>query len=271
MLQYPEIQSIAFKIGPFAVHWYGLMYLIGFVLAWLLAVWRTKSHRADWSIEQISDLLFYVALGVILGGRIGYVIFYNLPYYWRHPLEAVEIWHGGMSFHGGLIGVLISLYWASRRLKKSIWDLTDFIAPLIPIGLAAGRIGNFINQELWGRVTTVPWGMVFPQAGPLPRHPSQLYEFALEGVVLFIILWWFSAKPRPKFAVSALFLLGYGSMRFFAEFFRQPDPQYGFIAFGWLTMGQLLCMPMIVTGLWGLIYVYRCSKTKIGSGSCTHI
>lgn len=271
MLQYPEIQSIAFKIGPFAVHWYGLMYLIGFVLAWLLAVWRTKSHRADWSIEQISDLLFYVALGVILGGRIGYVIFYNLPYYWQHPLEAVEIWHGGMSFHGGLIGVLISLYWASRRLKKSIWDLTDFIAPLIPIGLAAGRIGNFINQELWGRVTTVPWGMVFPQAGLLPRHPSQLYEFALEGVVLFIILWWFSAKPRPKFAVSALFLLGYGSMRFFAEFFRQPDPQYGFIAFGWLTMGQLLCMPMIVTGLLGLICVYRCSKTKIGSGSCTHI
>lgn len=196
----------------------------------------------------------------MIGGRLGYVIFYDLPYFLHHPANILEIWHGGMSFHGGFLGVLVALWWCSRQFKCSLWDLTDFVAPLVPLGLAAGRIGNFINQELWGRITAAPWGMIFPAAGPEPRHPSQLYEFFLEGVLLFIILWWFSAKPRPRFAVSALFLLAYGIARIVSECFRQPDPQYGFIAFDWLTMGQILSFPMVLAGAIALSVIYFSRK-----------
>ena len=181
------------------------MYLLSFIGAWSLASWRVRKPGSSLTLMQVSDLIFYCAVGVVIGGRLGYVLFYNLPYFLHHPLNIFAIWQGGMSFHGGFIGVLLALWWCSHQFKCSIWDLTDFVAPLVPLGLAAGRIGNFINQELWGRVTTVPWGMVFPAAGPEPRHPSQLYEFFLEGVILFIILWWFSSKPRPRFAVSPCF------------------------------------------------------------------
>ena len=255
MLQYPHINPVAFQIGLIKVHWYGIMYLVGFAGAWLLALYRGKK-TGRWDSTQISDFIFFIALGVIIGGRMGYMLFYDLPNFIHHPWIIFEIWDGGMSFHGGLIGVILALWLYSRKLHRSLWELTDFAAPLVPIGLAAGRLGNFINGELWGRVTTAPWGMLYPKTGPLPRHPSELYEFLLEGVLLFIILCWFSAKPRPRFAVSALFLLCYGSFRFFAECFRQPDPQLGYIAWGWLTMGQLLSAPMIVGGAIALGWIY---------------
>lgn len=248
MLTYPNINPIAFHIGPLPVHWYGIMYLIGFACAWLLGVYRARREGSGWTTEQVGDLIFYAALGVIIGGRLGYILFYDFPSFIANPLTVFRIWDGGMSFHGGLLGVITALWIFGRRTSKSLFEITDFIAPMVPIGLGAGRIGNFINGELWGRVTTMPWGMVFPNAGPLPRHPSQLYEFIFEGVVLFAILWWFSMKPRPRMAVSGLFLLLYGIFRFVLEFFRQPDPQLGFIAFGWLTMGQLLSIPMILGG-----------------------
>lgn len=256
MLYYPaNINPIAFSIGPIKVHWYGLMYLVGFIAAWLLATYRAKNIGL--SKEQVTDLIFYAALGVVLGGRIGYMIFYDVPDLISHPLTLFKVWDGGMSFHGGMLGVLIALIFYAKKLKKSVWELTDFIAPMVPVGLAAGRAGNFINGELWGRVTTMPWGMVYPNAGPLPRHPSEIYEFLLEGVALFLILWIFSRKPRPRFAVSALFLLGYGCFRFFCEFWRQPDPQYGYFLWGWVTMGQILSFPMIIIGLIALIKIYK--------------
>lgn len=256
MLNYPHINPVAFALGPIAVHWYGIMYLVGFVGAWYLAWLRARRPNSGWSSEQISDLIFYAALGVIVGGRLGYMLFYDFSELLHHPLSLFKIWQGGMSFHGGVLGVLIALWIYSYKIHKSLWELTDFVAPLVPVGLAAGRLGNFINGELWGRVTTMPWGMIFPDAGPLPRHPSQLYEFLLEGVLLFIILWIYSSKPRPRFAVSALFLLCYGFFRFCIEFFRQPDTQIGFVAWGWLTKGQLLSLPMILAGILGLCYVY---------------
>lgn len=264
MLMYPDFNPIAFKIGPIKVHWYGLMYLVGFAAAWILATYRARQPDSSWTTEQVTDLIFYCALGVILGGRLGYMLFYDFPNFIHNPLILFKVWDGGMSFHGGLLGVFFALWLYSKKLKRSLWDLTDFIVPFAPLGLAAGRLGNFINGELWGRVTTVPWGMIFPHAGPLPRHPSQLYEFFLEGIVLFIILWGFSSKPRPRFAVSAMFLFCYGSFRFFCEFFRQPDPQLGFIAWGWLTMGQLLSTPMIIAGGLALVYIYypKCCQRK---------
>ncbi len=261
MLKYPVMNPIAFSIGPVAVHWYGLMYLLGFAIAWSLAVCRGKK-TGQWTSNQVSDLIFYSALGVIVGGRLGYMLFYDFSGFWHNPLNLFKVWDGGMSFHGGLIGVCTAVYFYSRALKRTFWSVMDFGAPLVPIGLGLGRIGNFINGELWGRVSQVPWAMVFPNAGPLPRHPSQLYEFFLEGVVLFLILWIYSSKPRPTMAVSALFLLCYGVFRFFVEFFRQPDPQLGFIVFGWLTMGQLLSVPMIVAGLVWLIVIY-CRTRKL--------
>jgi phosphatidylglycerol:prolipoprotein diacylglycerol transferase len=257
MLYYPQINPVAFSLGPVKVHWYGIMYLVGFAGAWLLANYRAKFPQNNFTSLQVSDLIFYAALGVILGGRLGYMLFYDLPDFLHNPLTFFRVWDGGMSFHGGMLGVFLAFWWYSRKIGRSLWDITDFMVPFVPIGLAAGRVGNFINGELWGRVTTVPWGMVFPDGGPLPRHPSQIYEFLLEGMSLFLILWFFSAKPRPRFAVSALFLLCYGSFRFIAEFFRQPDPQLGFIAWGWLTMGQLLSLPMIIAGLTALIIIYR--------------
>lgn len=256
MLTYPDFNPIAFEIGPVKVHWYGIMYLVGFVAAWLLGAYRAKKSGGTWTVDQVTDLIFYSALGVILGGRIGYMLFYDLPGFMHQPLTLFKVWDGGMSFHGGLIGVCLALWLYSRHLQKSVWELTDFIAPMVPVGLAAGRIGNFINGELWGKVTTSPIGMVFPTGGPLPRYPSQLFEFFLEGVVLFLILWIFSIKPRPRFAVSAVFLLGYGTFRFTCEFFRQPDPQYGYLLWNWVTMGQILSLPMIIAGIIALIIIY---------------
>lgn len=261
MLTYPDINPVAFKIGILTVHWYGLMYLIGFAGAWLLARWRARKQNSGWTNEQVSELIFYSALGVVVGGRLGYMVFYDWANVLANPLSIVQVWHGGMSFHGGLLGVMLATWIYSRRFKKSWISVADFIVPLVPIGLGAGRLGNFINGELWGRVTTVPWGMVFPGAGPNPRHPSQLYEFLLEGIVLFAILWWFSAKPRPRFAVTALFLLCYGVFRFSVEFFRAPDLQIGFVLFGWMTKGQLLCIPMILVGAISLFFIWQ-SKHK---------
>lgn len=257
MFHYPKIDPIAFSIGPLHVHWYGLMYLFSFLIAWGLASLRARHSAGKWTMDQVADLIFYGALGVVIGGRLGYMFFYDLPRFMHHPLIVFQLWDGGMSFHGGLLGVVVALSYFAWKSQQNVWDMTDFVAPLVPIGLGLGRLGNFINGELWGRVTTMPWGMIYPNAGPLPRHPSELYEFALEGVVLFIILWFFSAKFRPRFAVSALFLFCYGCFRFALEFFRQPDPQKGFIAFGWLTEGQLLSIPMITIGLVALIIIYK--------------
>ncbi|HXZ93958.1 MAG TPA: prolipoprotein diacylglyceryl transferase [Burkholderiales bacterium] len=248
VLVHPDIDPVAFRLGPLAVRWYGLMYLAGFAAGWWLGVRRIKAGAAPITRVQFDDVLFYAVLGVILGGRLGYVLFYKPEYYFFHPLEIFAVWHGGMSFHGGFLGVLAAMVFAARKFGVDWWTLMDFVAPLCPIGLAAGRLGNFINGELWGRVTTLPWGMVFPGAGPLPRHPSELYEFTLEGVALFAILWWFSAKPRPRGQVSALFLIGYGTFRFIAEFAREPDDFLGYLALH-LTMGQWLSLPMIVAGL----------------------
>jgi phosphatidylglycerol:prolipoprotein diacylglycerol transferase len=247
MLVHPQIDPVAFSIGPLAVRWYGLMYLAGFAAAWGLGVWRIQRGRAPVGRAQFEEMVFYALLGVILGGRLGYVLFYKPAEYLASPLKIFAIWEGGMSFHGGLIGVLLAMWILARRFRIHFLDLMDFVAPLCPLGLAAGRLANFINGELWGRVTEVPWGMVFRGAGPLPRHPSQLYQFALEGLALFFLLWWFSAKPRARGQVSGLFLLGYGVFRFAAEFAREPDAFLGFLALG-LTMGQWLCLPMIVAG-----------------------
>lgn len=253
MIQHPEFDPVAISIGPVSVHWYGLMYLIGFFAGVTLGIYRAKSGRNNWSPDQVWDLLFYVAVGVILGGRLGYILFYKFSYYISHPLEILFLWQGGMSFHGGLVGVLIAVYLFARKTHKTYWNVTDFLAPLVPIGLGTGRFGNFINQELWGSVTSVPWGVVFPVAGAMPRHPSQLYEALLEGLVLFVVLWLYSSKPRLPGRVSGLFLLGYALSRFTVEFFREPDAHLGYLAFNWLTMGQLLSLPMILFGLWLLL------------------
>lgn len=260
MLMYPDINPIAFQVGPLKVHWYGLMYLIGFTAVWLLSFYRVKKYQLSWTRDQLGDMVFYGALGAVIGGRLFYVFIYNLPVFLKNPWVLFYVWDGGMSFHGGMIGVVLALWLYARKIKKPFFMLTDFIAPFIPIGLGAGRIGNFINGELWGRVTTMPWGMVYPNAGPLPRHPSEIYEFLLEGILLFIILWVYSRKPRPRKAVSGLFLVCYGCFRFFAEYFREPDSQLGFMAGDYLTMGQLLCVPMIILGVILLILAYGRSR-----------
>ena len=247
MFTHPNFDPVVFQIGPLAVRWYGLMYLAGFLGAWWLGATRIAKGRAPITRVQLDDLLFAVVLGVILGGRLGYVIFYKPAHYAAHPLEIFAIWQGGMSFHGGFLGVLVAAAFFAWRHRINWWDLTDYVAPLVPIGLGTGRLGNFINGELWGRVTDLPWGMVFRDAGAAPRHPSQLYELALEGVALFLLLWWFSSRPRPRMQVSALFLIGYGAARFLCEFAREPDSFLGFLALG-LTMGQWLSAPMIVAG-----------------------
>lgn len=243
------IDPVAFHLGPLAVHWYGLMYLLGFFSAWVLLSWRA-SRDPFWQKKQVDDLIFFGAMGVIIGGRVGYVLLYDFSDFVHAPWIIVKVWEGGMSFHGGLIGVIIAMWRYGKKIGKDLFEMTDFIAPVTPIGLGAGRIGNLINGELWGKVTTISWGVVYEDAGPLPRHPSELYEFLLEGVVLFLVLWCYSEKPRRKKNVSALFLVLYGSFRFVCEFFRQPDPQWGYLAFGWLTMGQVLCVPMLLVGVW---------------------
>ena len=257
MFIYHSINPIAFELGPIAVHWYGIMYLVGFAAVWLLATYRMrKPYWSHWTKAQVSDIVFYGAIGAILGGRIGYTLVYNLPVFLDQPLIIFKIWQGGMSFHGGLFGVAVAWYFYSLYIKKSYFAITDFIAPFIPIGLAAGRLGNFINGELWGRVTTMPWGVVYPSGGPLPRHPSEIYEFLLEGVLLFIILWFYSRKPKPYRAVTGMFMLCYGIFRSFVELFREPDPQLGFIAWHWLTMGQVLSFIMIILGVILLVWGY---------------
>jgi phosphatidylglycerol:prolipoprotein diacylglycerol transferase len=260
MIAYPQMDPVAFRIpipgiGSWPVHWYGLMYLLAFLACYSLVRWRLRTYKLI-STEQLSDIVVYIAFGVVLGGRLGYVLFYDFHYFISSPLEIFATWNGGMSFHGGLIGVVIALWIFAIKNKIHLLDLGDLIAPAIPVGLALGRLGNFINGELWGRVTTVPWAMVFPNAGNLPRHPSQLYEFFLEGVVMFSILWIFSRKKHPRGAVSGLFLLLYGLFRFIVEYFREPDPQIGYVAFGWMTKGQLLSLPMFFIGCIILIGSY---------------
>ena len=248
-IAFHDINPIAFSAGPIHVHWYGLMYLLGFSLAWLFARWRVKRYHLPWTPIQISDLIFYAGLGAVLGGRVGYMVFYNTYELLHDPFAIVKIWQGGMSFHGGLVGVIIAIGLYAHHIKRPFWVVADFTCPLVPLGLAAGRIGNFINGELWGRPTNVPWSMVFPEADNLSRHPSQLYECGLEGLLLFIIVAGYARKPRPAGCVSALFLMGYALCRFSIEFFRQPDSQIGFVIFPWMTMGQLLSAPMFMVGL----------------------
>jgi len=256
MIAYPEINPVALDLGPLKVHWYGLTYLIGFVGAYFLMNYRAKK-TGEFTQEQVSDLVFWGALGVILGGRFGYVLFYNFSHFLSDPLSLFAIWEGGMSFHGGMLGVMISLTLYGRKINKTFFELMDFVVPVVPIGLGAGRIGNFIGGELWGRVTDVPWAMVFPRADEFPRHPSQLYQFALEGVALFLIVWFFSSKPRPRMVVSGIFLASYGVFRFIVEFARQPDSHIGFLYGDWLTMGQVLSTPMILIGIAFMVIGYK--------------
>jgi phosphatidylglycerol:prolipoprotein diacylglycerol transferase len=269
MITYPAIDPVAFHIFSWPVHWYGLMYLIGFLGGWGLLALRvrlspelTKDPNRYFTQNQVSDLAFFAALGAIIGGRLGYILFYDWQVLFTNPLLIVETWKGGMSFHGGLLGVLVALAIYAKKLQKPFLALTDFLSPVIPIGLGAGRIGNFINDELWGRVTEVPWGMIFPNGGSMVRHPSQLYEFALEGVLLFLVLWFFSSKPRPLGAVSGLFALGYGLFRSFAEFFREPDVQIGYLA-GGITEGQVLSLPLILAGIILLSWAYKKGKVAV--------
>lgn len=263
-LTFPQIDPVIFEIGPIGLRWYGLMYLLGFIFARWLGVRRAKQPQSGWTVEQVDNLLFSGFLGLFLGGRIGYVFFYQFKLFLADPLYLFRVWEGGMSFHGGLIGAIIAMLICSKLQHRHFWQTTDFIAPLIPFGLGMGRIGNFINDELWGRVTDVPWAVLFPSGGYLPRHPSQLYEAFLEGFVLFIILNIYIKKPRPMGAVSGLFLLGYGVFRFIVEFFREPDVQLGLYFGQHISMGQILSTPMIILGAIIMLWAYRQPHSKCG-------
>jgi len=271
---YPEIDPVALSLGPLKIHWYGLMYLVGMLGGWALARWRIKRGFGNWTAQQVDDLLFYCAVGVVLGGRLGYILFYGFNDWLADPARIFRVWEGGMSFHGGFLGVLMAMWLYQRKHGKGFFELTDFIAPYITIGLFTGRIGNFINGELWGKPTDLPWAMQLRCSEFVslcrdklglppgtewtpPLHPNQLYEALGEGLLLFALLWWFSAKPRPRMAVSALFLIGYGSFRFLIEFVRMPDVQLGYLAGGWFTMGQLLSLPMVIVGIFMLWLAYR--------------
>ncbi|MDC9590056.1 prolipoprotein diacylglyceryl transferase [Xenorhabdus sp. XENO-10] len=281
-LAFPNIDPVIFSIGPLSLHWYGLMYLIGFVFAMWLANRRAAKPNSGWNKTEVENLLYAGFVGVFVGGRLGYVLFYNLPMFLDNPLYLFKIWDGGMSFHGGLVGVISAMWWFARRTKRHFLQVADFVAPLVPFGLGMGRIGNFINGELWGRVTLdTPWAMLFPGSrsedivlatansslwpilekyGVLPRHPSQLYEMVLEGIVLFIILNLFIRKPRPMGSVSGLFLIGYGAFRIIVEFFRQPDAQLGL--FEGISMGQILSIPMILFGIIMMVWAYKYPGNK---------
>jgi len=264
-MDFPNFNPIALELGPLKIHWYAITYVAAFVMAWLLGNYRADKEHSGWNREQVSDLLFYGYLGVILGGRIGYVLFYHLDFFIQDPLYLFRVWEGGMSFHGGILGVTIACWWFAKKSNKSFFDVGDFVVPLVPLGLGAGRIGNFINGELWGRAAPIdlPWAFRFPSDQQhLLRHPSQLYEFFLEGLLLFVIVWWFTTKPRPQKAATGVFLLGYGSVRFIVEFFREPDAHLGEVL-SWLTMGQVLSAPMIVLGIFMLWLAYnKNSKSK---------
>jgi phosphatidylglycerol:prolipoprotein diacylglycerol transferase len=254
MIIYPGFNPVAFEIGPVKVHWYGIMYLLGFAGAWWLARRRAARPASTWKPSDVDDLIFYCMLGVILGGRIGYVLFYGLTFWQGDPWYPLKIWEGGMSFHGGLLGVVAAMTLFAWRRGRNAADVYDFTAPLPALGLFFGRIGNFINGELWGKVTTVPWGFLYK--GQV-RHPSQLYEAALEGLFMFVVLWWFTSRPRPRLAPSGLFMLIYGVSRFIVEFVRVPDEHIGYLAGGWLTEGQVLSVPMIIAGVAMLAWAYR--------------
>ena len=260
MLIHPQFDPVAIHLGPLAIRWYGLMYLMAFAFVLILGRQRIKSQPfSGWSLRDLDDMLFYGVLGVVLGGRLGYVVFYKLSYYLSHPLEIFYVWQGGMSFHGGFLGVIFAMWLFSRKTTKPWLAVTDFIAPLVPLGLGAGRIGNFINGELWGRATDVPWGVVFPQVDQTVRHPSQLYEFGLEGLLLFAILWLYSSKQRPKGAISGLFLIGYGTVRFLVEYTREPDDFLGLLSLG-LSMGQWLSLPMVIAGIFMMRWAYHANN-----------
>lgn len=259
MMTYQTIDPVALDLGLVQVRWYGMMYLLGFLGAWFYGVSRTKDDWRGWHKDQVSDLIFYAALGVIIGGRLGYIFFYDFAHYLDQPLDMLKIWQGGMSFHGGLLGVITAVWVYAHKIHKSLFEVTDFIAPFVPIGLFFGRIGNYINSELWGKVApeNSPWAMLVYDhnlQALVPKYPTQLLEALLEGLVLGVLLWWYSRQPRARGAVSGLFLLGYGAFRFFVEFWRMPDVQLGYLAWDWLTMGQVLCMPMIVGGLFLIFF-----------------
>lgn len=284
-----QLDPIAFSLGPLKVHWYGIAYAVAFVLAWWLARLRIRAGRLPGvNREGLSDLMFYGMLGVVLGGRLGYILFYDLPAYIAEPLNVFKVWQGGMSFHGGLLGVLVAAAWWTRKYRLHFFDTVDFLAPLVPPGLLTGRLANFVNGELWGKYTGTKWGVIFPTTDPavadlkltaaqlqaqyaagaldrFARHPSQLYEALLEGLVLFAVLWWFSRKPRPRYAVSGLFALLYGVFRFVVEFVRVPDQQLDYLALGWVTMGQLLSLPLVLLGLF-LLWLSRRAPTLQPAG-----
>ncbi|MCG7537825.1 prolipoprotein diacylglyceryl transferase [Pseudoalteromonas sp. OOF1S-7] len=259
-LQFPEIDPIIFSIGPLSVRWYGVMYLIGFAFAMWWANKEADKPNSGWTKDEVSDLLFYGMLGVILGGRIGYVLFYQFNHFLENPMYLLRIDQGGMSFHGGALGVIAGIFIFAWRFKKSPLTVGDFVVPMVPVGLLAGRIGNFINGELWGRPTDVPWAVVFPTGGPLARHPSQLYEAFLEGLVLFIMLIWYRKQPRPAGSVAGLFLVGYGTFRFIVEYFREPDAHIGLYA-GMISQGQILSLPMMIGGLGLMIWSHKRTAT----------
>ncbi len=254
MLSYPEIDPVALQLGPVRIHWYGLMYVVGFVAGWWLARRRAAAPSSTWKPVDVDDLIFFAAIGVITGGRLGWILVYGFEGLLADPLSIIRVWEGGMSFHGGLAGVMIAVAWFARRRGRKVADVFDFTAPLPALGLFAGRIGNFINGELWGKPTDVPWGFLVNDE---VLHPSQLYEAALEGLALFALVWWFTSKPRARLAPSGLFLVAYATFRIFVEFLRLPDAHIGYLAFGWLTMGQLLSVPVLIAGLAMLAWARR--------------
>jgi len=267
MLSTPHIDRVAFHVGPLQVHWYGITYVAAFLIAWWLARRRAARPGSGWTATQVDDLIFWSMLGVILGGRVGYVLFYGLSFWKEDALYPLRIWEGGMSFHGGLLGVLIALALFAHRRGKAVLDVMDFTAPIVGLGIMAVRIGNFINGELWGKTTDLPWAFAVQSVpgGPVEgRHPSQLYEAGLEGLAMFLLVWWFSSRPRPRGAVLGLAMLWYGCVRVALEFVRIPDAHVGYLAFGWVTEGQVLSLPMIVAGVW-LLWRARSQRASVAA------